>query len=393
MAAGPSLGNARPEAHLQDATSVSESRRSLAYLGWTLEVSSSDPATLAWLVEFLSPWYETPGDAPGDYAVTFEVAVDAYQHLRQQALGHEGETAESFVRDDEIVLHPVWGEADGGRTMVLTDVPVAYRFAPGHQRMGIVARSATGRPRVGLMRAVREATIASRRQAGALLVHGAAFKVADRVVIVSGPRRTGKTTLLLHALKDRRLHFVANDRVFVRPDGHGVPQVRGMPTIVSLRPGTLSMLPDLAHRLATSGFGWARSLEEARALARGGEPGRPSLSCAQLCELLGVEAHAGGRLAAILMPRPGGGDHLVLERLPRDEAIAALRGSLFGGAGPWGTAGLWLGQAFADRPSVAETDALCRAVVDQVPIFGCELGERVLASPGAMADLVARVSG
>ena len=368
------------------------STRSYSYPGFTIAVTSHDTATLDWLTEFLSPWLDVGTRAAADYDVTFTVDRNALHGLRRQARQQPHPTVPGFVRDGRVVLSPIWDDGPGRRTMVLSDVRAAYRIAREERRVDVVAGAGTGRPRVALMRAVRETTIIAVRRQGALLVHGSAFMTGDRAVILAGPRETGKTTVMLHALQDPRLAFVANDRVFVAIDAEGQAVARGLPTIVAMRPGTLAMLPHLAARLAERRFAWPLSLDEVRGAGAGAEA-RPDVTPAQLCDLLGVTPASGGRLAAVVFPRPGGSDALELARLSPEAAVAAFTAALVGGVGPWATSGIWFDASFEDGPTAAETASRCRALVARVPIYECRIGARVLADRAAMQALVARVAG
>jgi hypothetical protein len=93
----------------------------------------------------------------------------------------------------------------------------------------------------------------------------------------------------------------------------------------------------------------ARLERDVRILARAGA--WPNISPAQLCDLMGVEPSTGGALAAIVFPTPAPHDLLHLEPLAGEAAVDALTTALFGGVGPWRTAGLWLDPSFEDRPS------------------------------------------
>lgn len=364
---------------------MTRTERSFSFLGTTIRASGAVPEPIEWLGEFLSPWFEVGEAAPPEIEV--ELAIDP---RRADALLAEGaeradRQVETFVRDGESRPSPAWADERGSLTVLLPEKGSAYRIAAAGGRIEIVAPSGAGRHRIALLRAVREIAIAAARDADRVLLHAAAFTDGDRVVAVAGPRRTGKTTFLLHALADPRRALVTNDRLFVRLDGGGV-SARGVPTIVSLREGTLAMRPVLARRLAGSGFHWSRSLAEA-ARAETPSPGS-GISPLQLCRALEVEPAAEGRLAAILFPRPGDGDEARVERLGLEDAASAIASSLFGGSGPWPTAPLWLGAARAPRPSAAETRALCRAIAERVPVHAAVVGPDRLADAARLTELV-----
>jgi hypothetical protein len=362
--------------------STGDLRRTFSFAGWTTAVSSNDPDVLQWLAEFLSPWLTVGNEPICDYRLDFHVDRCGYDEMRGTVGTSPSRHAESFVRDGQEVLYPVWSHSDSRETMVLDDVQVIYRLARLKRHVQILASAGAGRSRIAVMRAIRELLIVAHRARGALLIHGAAVAVGDRVVILAGPRHTGKTTLLLHLLLARKGRLVANDRVFVWPERDRFVAL-GVPTIVSLRPGTLRMLPAVADRLANSGFAWSLARAEV-----GQAPGRPNISPVQLCGLLGVEPSPGGPLAAIVFPTPAQHDLLHVERLNGQAAVDAVTTAMFGGVGPWKTAGLWLDPSFEDRPGATDTQIRCVAMAEKVPMFACKIGPRVLATPPALVEIV-----
>jgi hypothetical protein len=366
-------------------------RRTFSYAGWATAVSSNDLDVLHWLEEFLSPWFRVGDEPVCDYRVDFHVDQGEYDHVRGALGTSPSRHTESFVRDGQERLYPVWSHSDGRETMALDDARVVYHLTRLKRDVRILAGAGAGPSRAALMRLLRELFIVALRARGALLIHGAAVAVGDGVVILAGPRHTGKTTLLLHLLQATRGQLVANDRVFVWPLMNEFV-THGVPTIIALRPGTLEMLPAIADRLATRRFAWALARAEV-ALQPDAAPRRTSVSPAQLCDLLTVEPSPGGPLAAIVFPSPGPHELLHVERVTGAAAVDAVTTALFGGVGPWQTAGLWLDPSFEDRPRAADTNVLCAAVAARVPLFTCRIGPGVLANPSALVNLVGSLMG
>ena len=148
-----------------------------------------------------------------------------------------------FVLDGGTVCHPEW-KGSGPDERILFDAHY-QAFYYVERRSGHVRILATPRPnltRIALMRVVRELAMAASLARGGLLLHGAAFAIGGRGVVLAGPRRAGKSTLLLHALQAAGALFISNDRVLAR-QGQDRVVLRGMPTIVNLRPGTLATFP------------------------------------------------------------------------------------------------------------------------------------------------------
>jgi HprK-related kinase B len=91
---------------------------------------------------------------------------------------------------------------------------------------------------------------------GALLGHASAVCRAEsgsdslpRAIAIAGFSGMGKSTLSLHMLHDRRLDYVSNDRVMMRPTADGVVELEGVPKHPRINPGTILNNPDLAGLL------------------------------------------------------------------------------------------------------------------------------------------------
>jgi HprK-related kinase B len=91
---------------------------------------------------------------------------------------------------------------------------------------------------------------------GALLGHASAVCRAEpgsdqlpRAIAIAGFSGMGKSTLSLHMLQDRRLDFVSNDRVMIRPTADHV-EIEGVPKHPRINPGTILNNPDLVALLS-----------------------------------------------------------------------------------------------------------------------------------------------
>jgi hypothetical protein len=196
-----------------------------------------------------------------------------------------------------VVTLPGW--RDGGAVIAADDdLGCGYRMRNGH--IDVIAPSASPRARIGLMRVVRERLTAARAAAGACVdLHAAAFRVHGRAVLVAGARRAGKTSVLCHALASGA-GLIANDRVFVCACDPDAMTAEGVPTLVSLRPGTLSAFPGL--RLAGD------KRPALRHSAEDDTPGVPpsardfSLAPRQLAARLGATCVARAAASAIVFP-------------------------------------------------------------------------------------------
>ncbi len=183
--------------------------------------------------------------------------------------------------------------------------------------------------RVRLMRVVREYFHNSSLHAGGLVLHAAAVVHDGRAIAIAGRKGAGKTTMLLRLLRDANASFLSNDRVLVT--GDLAPQAQAIPTVVSLRDGTLGLLPLLATRLSQAGD--FRSHQAERRAAGPSPPVRTAegirLDAHQLCEALGCPMTPIAPLGAVVVideALPAGNPR----RLKPDEAVPLLATALLG---------------------------------------------------------------
>jgi SAM-dependent methyltransferase len=183
-----------------------------------------------------------------------------------------------------------------------------------------------GAARVGWLRAIRELHERALGARAFVLLHAAAVALPDeRVVLVVGPRESGKSTLLLYLLAGGAA-YVSNDRVAVDAAGRAV----GVPTVVSLPCGTLDRLPALPPMPSAWRHGWVHrhTRAELAALDPITRPVRdyePTCTPAQIRAWLGAGETPTGRVVAVLFPEIGDGAEPRLVPLPEDAAHERLR--------------------------------------------------------------------
>jgi hypothetical protein len=98
-----------------------------------------------------------------------------------------------------------------------------YRRSQGDPAVvEIVAARDRAETRLALLRVVREYAMLYAARAGWLILHAAAVDFGDYGLVIAGPKRAGKTTLLLHALRNERGRYVSNDRVALSGEPSGV---------------------------------------------------------------------------------------------------------------------------------------------------------------------------
>jgi hypothetical protein len=242
----------------------------------------------------------------------------------------------------------------------------------------IVARPGVRRVRIGLMRVVREFAAACMLAQGNVLdFHTAAFAVGERAVLLVGPKGGGKTTLLVSVLASGRAALVANDRVFV--DASGRPgQAVGVPTLVSLRDGTLRLFPNLRHGFPKCpGRLHAGELEshDAATLEDDDAPPVFVLSPTQLARRLGVPAVRGGPIAAVVFPEIcSAADAWSLEPVAPAEGATRLRECLYGTRSGSRSRTVFEEVVGGRVGRPEERDTLMERLAAWVPLFRCRLG-------------------
>jgi len=362
---------------------IATQNASLRFEDFRVAVSSSERADLGWLEAFLACGFEPVSGGACDRHVALTVDAAAYDRLFAKGRPGSGVRVEGFARDAKPLLLERW--LSNATESVFHDSrrPIFYMISRDGTRVEIVARERTPKCRTTLMRVVRELAMDRVVATGGILVHGAAIRVDGGVVVMCGPKRSGKTTLLMSLLEIPGTRYIANDRCVLRPTESGVT-VRGLPTLVSIRCDTLDRLP--ARR---------RRLDEVRPdLAGGGrnEPTSFSLSPPEFCELMGdCPRESGGPLLALIFPRiTDDPAPLTLHPLAAPEALTRFRQGLFRAAhaSP-------LGQAFVSSAAGAASPApeAIRRIVQSVPGFDCRLGAGEALGAEACRTLLERVTG
>ncbi|MFR9722953.1 hypothetical protein ACL02R_06200 [Streptomyces sp. MS19] len=238
-----------------------------------------------------------------------EVDSERYVDLATEVSDADHTTVE-YARTPMLVARD---QAEGVITAVTPSTSLAYRSETHAGRLSIYGTD----PRevaTAAARLVREAVRGVLLRDGWTVLHASAVERDGRVVLSFGGKGAGKTTTAL-TLATHGWKLLANDRVFVRPDGTGGVRVLPWPSAAALGLGLLDA------------FGWSdvvrRHLEAGEALhptqdqrvtdallAGRREPlwqGRRELKAQvfpdQFPTWLGVELATTGRAAHLLFPR------------------------------------------------------------------------------------------
>ena len=339
------------------------------------------PEPLLWLAEFLAPQFSVANTEEPDQTIRF--IVDAGEHARLVGHGPHPQhlTTACFTLDSGIVSARVWQAPDDIEVAFDEARDVFYRRRSWEPRaVEVIAVRDAGPARVAVMRAVREYAMAYASRGGWLIAHAAAVCIGRDAFVIAGPKRAGKTTLLLHALRHEHGAYVSNDRVALRSGPAGVT-VYGIPTIVSIRRDSTAWFGDLDATLAAVGYDARQTLAERRSrreVSAGAPATTWNLSPKQLCHLLAVESRASARVARLLFPRvdtrPGGA---TLEELSLEQASDALHGAMFR---PGVANGMFRIDETMEAESEERSAALAARIASQVGSDVCRLG------PAAYSD-------
>ena len=357
-----------------------------------IRVTADEPA-LAWLREFGTPGLVHDPRAHAAYGVTLRVDAARHAELARVAAGAPGRGTPCFALDTRVVTLPRHDE--GGRP-VLDDA----RYGVFHRVLadGVEIVAAPG-PRAGrlpLLRVVREiVSEALLRSPDRVQLHAAAVAVDGRATLFAAGKGAGKTTLLAHRLLAGGASYVANDRVVVRLAADSA-EVAGLPTVVSVRPGTIDRLACLVDGVPHVEHPSHHSIDELAA-ARATHPPFPlgerlRLTPAQWCVQVGAAPVEHARIEAIVVPSIDAsvGTHAV-ERLSHAEAAAALGRALYGGGAPRDEPTPF--EALVGGGRVTDVAPLLRRLAACVPVLACRLGPdayRSAAGAPSLFDAVAR---
>ncbi|MEO8602137.1 MAG: hypothetical protein ABI629_06145 [bacterium] len=346
------------------------------YRGLTVRVDDPEAADLAWLEEFLAPAFATrPRSAPD---CTVRVVRDAARYARLQAPGAGVASAPlaGLVLDSGPVAMPAWESGDGELTVCNAEVRIVYVLGRDRRQVQVISAANAGTLRTALMKVVREFAMSAAWTRDSLVLHAAAVAVGERAVLISGPKNAGKTSLLLHALRASGARLLSNDRVVV--DLATMPAAaHGMPTIVSLRPGSVEQIAAAAGSRAHLRYNSRHTIAECEAAAAptGTVSRKLGFSPAQLGRALGVELIGCAVPAAIVFPQvtqqPGG---LQLRRLSLDDAVQRLPDSLFGARALLHTSDVFNLSGAPPPLTLADLSDIWRRLVALTPVFECLLG-------------------
>ncbi len=358
--------------------------RCYGLLNTAIEVACDLPAALQWLDEFLTPAFEIRSGETADFCVAILAEEAAYRDAAATRPAGPLTDAACFALDREVTRRPSWA-ASGATLFENAKHGVLCRLFG--RRVDVLVHPASDRSRTVAMRVIREiATSRALASPDNIQLHAAALETGGRALLLAGPKGAGKTTLLAYLAASTGASILANDRVLLSRTGDAF-EVRGVPTIVSLRPDTLRLLPysfGAIPRVERPAHLTLAEADAERALV-GGVDGtvRLTLSPAQLARQLGVSLSPCARLTAIAFPQAHADtEGFAVDRLGAAETAPWLRQARFGLRS--GKDGPTVFEHFTGcvRPPGAD-ESLLAALAGAVPCFSVRIGARVFAEARA----------
>ena len=212
-------------------------------------------------------------------------------------------TRPCFVFEHEVISHDAWRVGDHIE-VVDGKYEVRYIVGPTHVRVEVGNRG-TG-ARAAVLRVIRELALAQSLANGErVMLHASGLEREGKVVLFTGPKEAGKTTLVTRLASATGAGLLANDCALLSPSEPRSRNwdVHAVPFPVSVRADTVRRFPELFRDVPAIKRPSRPTLAEADvARTEHGtvtEPARLRLSTPQFARALRVPLSAGGQLASL----------------------------------------------------------------------------------------------
>lgn len=362
----------------------------LAFMGMNFTVQSDESSDFLWLKDFFEGAFDfDPEGASGSAVqrVSLSRDFDALEEARNMAGQSSGSTL-AFVLDTEVQHLPSWKRRDGALCAYSDFYDVLYTRQEEIQIFDSSAPCSEGRrARGGLMRAIREQAMDHIWRCGDSILHGGGFAIGDRAVLIAGDKRSGKTSLLCAALTLlSEAQFLANDRIALSVCGTKLT-ARSIPTIISLRKGSLEVVPGLAGRTST-----LNSYYNGIPLPHSGPREKIAMTTRQFASIMEVDVAPSAAVQSIIFPTlDTEQETFALRRLDENESLKMARNAIFAKSHLGEHSELF---ACPDSGAFPSSEVLLErlaAATADVPSFELRMGPRFYAQPeiARFAELIA----
>jgi hypothetical protein len=359
----------------------------LSLAGLTIRVETSDPSDLEWLEENLTPSFCVAVAEPPLRIVTKIVDPVRHRALLERGPASPVQQVTCFGFDGHGGACTRWSATP--TTLYDDELCVFYKLNEAGSRVEVIAPSSRPSTRIALLRLVREFATHHLASQGAVQIHAAALEHNGRGMLIVGPKRAGKTSLLIHSLREAGSLFIANDRAVVSGDSQVGWRLGGMPTVISIRPGTVKLL----HRpgfLAASRWSARMTLAESLRTPADGQPASAprqlSISPRQFCHAVDAGRVESAPLRAIVFPRiDTGREGLHFSRLSAAGMGERLRPHLLHPADT-----VFRSDLAGARSTAASAEVLA-GLQAVLPAFECVLGQQAFSGGSACSLLFAEL--
>ena len=347
-----------------------------------MRATSPEPEDLAWVASVLEGGFEPVESGSFDAEVSLTADAAAHDALLERRRTGNCPTVEGFARDAHPSMLERWS-VDAATSMLRDpSLPGFYLVRRSPRAVEIVMHEPSYGGRMALMQVVRELAMDHVVATGGVLVHGAAARFGGGVIVVSGPKACGKTTLLLSLLEHARLSYVSNDRCVLRLATGGAI-LRGLPTIVSITCTSLAAFPGFRRRL----FAVRPDLAARDTPSVGFGPH-------QFARLFSSPRSSHGRVAAFLFPQvTANSSRLMLRRLSEAEALERFREGLFRAARRSVLGDVFRFETTANLSPWQMGETAGRWVAANLPCYLVELGGDGPPTSEECQALLAEISG
>lgn len=364
----------------------------LEYNGLSLLVESNEKSHLLWLEQFLSPHFQQIDSQIYDHHISLLINTQAYNTLLKNRPPLENRFVDVFAFDSMVIEFPIWSSTNELITVFDPKNKVFCSVSTDKRTILLVSAEDNVDARLHLMRIVRELAMNHSQSKGGLFLHAAAIEVNGHGIVIAGQKAAGKTTMLINFLQQKCTKYISNDRVLVLLKSQQ-PILKGMPTITTIRPGTLEMLPLFGQRLSSTVYRHILTIEEIEAQSSPRsqilKDGKHALSPAQLCSLLEVSQLAECQAWTLVFPQITLDEPTFqLKKLSSSIAATKLNSALFG-VNTWKKRSDLL--RLPDAPPIPDELNLTRLsnlFTEQVRCFECQLGPRAYASQELTTQLL-----
>lgn len=359
-------------------------RRGYMYHEVGLDVSGNAQADLPWIEELLHPWCDSVSPGCASMSIRLTRSDMLTRTLSRQWARHRGKnicfTDLPCIRlDQQTVTLEGWRE---GNRLVLVDSPAGCFFMVDGSSVELVVPVSSKHARIILLSTIREMIIGRLSGLHALVdLHAAGFCIGGQGVLLAGPRKAGKTTLLCHAITSAGADLLANDRILVHHDEEAY-FVSGVPTMASIRKGTLELFPQLLAQDETLGGQAGEALNGSSELR---------LPPAKFASRLGARQLQKAQLRAILLPEilPDS-EGIILKPLTAEEALLRLKLCRYGVPEHREVPTLF-GSLISGGNTPVSTEEGMTHLVSEVPVYRCQMGINAYDRP--MAPVLNKVLG